>query len=1050
MLSKTALERELMSFSRRRSTRYKLGDLQPMPIAKTDSTWIPAFGALFTGLALDRETTISRFNPFASFALFHPPSYFIMDNPALDSLSASGLFDVTNQTALVTEGCSRTGVIIATTLVENGAKVYLASKDEVRLQEIQRELSRRGPGHCEYIIADLELEITHAVVTGGLTELLAKAASASLPGRIINIPSNISTDSREAQTEAEQVLSYDTHKSAVSHLTTVLSASLSSKYLSVNAILPDIALAAAMHDNGGISSDGSRYLDSAQDLAGVLLFLASPVGARVTGARIESEATETHNITRCKLIAPLKDAVKRTKGDNKPAEDPQAPAANDLVARDYVTVHPPSPHAPSEQSPLSATDNKAKSSSTLQNLDQAQGVNVHPLDVQSELASAYTTRCVDKIESESEYDQEGPELTDTQLRRLYDDEEIERFLTVFSKHVTEVTLAPSASSGMHRKAAVLRSNGQGGQGLETDIYDVDSSDTETDIDEPWTYLNSSDVPSETNKTPTKAGLSPSMGEQPSTHPHPSPTFLSARVAAWIIPKLPPAPITPPHKFKISSFRLAGQRLYVSTYPFYTPFFANLTRLATWSDWSRSARVCAVWWVFWYFNLLLPALLGKMLVSLLRRRVMPYPSLKALRERRRLAREANEIGDAMEGHGAATSFFGTRAIPGVGQGGGDMGLRDILKLTRVVTKGKSKKGKAKLKSAESNVAAQVGLSSDDEEEDALEHQQAEDDWRTSALKVMESLADLHERVRNLWLWRRERSSRIYTLVLAIIFLLATLTPAQILAKITYAIIGVFYWFIVPVLLAMPPEARKRIPAPLFDIPTDAEYAMSLMSIRVAKGENIIPASLRGGREHGRARRFIANMSAEPVVEGATSHKDAEWGIPNPDQDVGDMRQEANEKEAVANRERAEAAGEGEDGPLVAEPSAEIGTLGRLKNKIEASTADLLGNDKDNSNASLQSIGAPQTVPANHKATPGTLSLNSEGISFTPLLTSHPRLRVPLQNIQGVKKTGHTNGLRVRHLTGEGIEHEDVFRFIPSRDEIFGKLVGWGGKRWQKVP
>ncbi|CUA67494.1 short-chain dehydrogenase/reductase SDR [Rhizoctonia solani] len=1040
-----------------------------------------------------------------------------MDNPALDSLSASGLFDVTNQTALVTEGCSRTGVIIATTLVENGAKVYLASKDEVRLQEIQRELSRRGPGRCEYIIADLEskqgcvafcaalkkreyclhilvnnsgatwggywddfpdtswdLELASHVksllyVTGGLTELLAKAASASLPGRIINIPSNISTDSREAQTEAEQVLSYDTHKSAVSHLTTVLSTSLSSKYLSVNAILPDIAFAAAMHNNGDISSDGSRYLDSAQDLAGVLLFLASPVGARVTGARIESEATETHNITRCwveghnemtslwlampspsKLIAPLKDAVKRTKGDNKPAEDPQAPAANDLVARDYVTVHPPSPHAPSEQSPLSATDNKAKSSSTLQNLDQAQGVNVHPLDVQSELASAYTTRCVDKIESESEYDQEGPELTDTQLRRLYDDEEIERFLTVFSKHVTEVTLAPSASSGMHRKAAVLRSNGQGGQGLETDIYDVDSSDTETDIDEPWTYLNSSDVPSEMNKTPTKAGLSPSMGEQPSTHPHPSPTFLSARVAAWIIPKLPPAPITPPHKFKISSFRLAGQRLYVSTYPFYTPFFANLTRLATWSDWSRSARVCAVWWVFWYFNLLLPALLGKMLVSLLRRRVMPYPSLKALRERRRLAREANEIGDAMEGHGAATSFFGTRAIPGVGQGGGDMGLRDILKLTRVVTKGKSKKGKAKLKSAESNVAAQVGLSSDDEEEDALEHQQAEDDWRTSALKVMESLADLHERVRNLWLWRRERSSRIYTLVLAIIFLLATLTPAQILAKITYAIIGVFYWFIVPVLLAMPPEARKRIPAPLFDIPTDAEYAMSLMSIRVAKGENIIPASLRGGREHGRARRFIANMSAEPVVEGATSHKDAEWGIPNPDQDVGDMRQEANEKEAVANRERAEAAGEGEDGPLVAEPSAEIGTLGRLKNKIEASTADLLGNDKDNSNASLQSIGAPQTVPANHKATPGTLSLNSEGISFTPLLTSHPRLRVPLQNIQGVKKTGHTNGLRVRHLTGEGIEHEDVFRFIPSRDEIFGKLVGWGGKRWQKVP
>ncbi|CAE6416536.1 unnamed protein product [Rhizoctonia solani] len=271
-----------------------------------------------------------------------------MDNPIVDNLSASGLFSVTNQIALVTEGCSRTGVIVATTLIKNGAKVYLASKDEVRLREIQEELNRHGPGRCECIVADLEskqgclalcatmkrsesclhilvnnsgatwggfwddfpdsswdLELASHVksllyVTGGLTGLLAKAATVSLPGRIVNIPSNIPSAGCQTQTEAEQVLSYDTHKSAVSHLTTVLSTSLSSKHLSVNAILPDIALATTMHGSRDISSDreGSRYLDSTQDLAGVLLFLASSVGARVTGARIESEAVEAHNITR--------------------------------------------------------------------------------------------------------------------------------------------------------------------------------------------------------------------------------------------------------------------------------------------------------------------------------------------------------------------------------------------------------------------------------------------------------------------------------------------------------------------------------------------------------------------------------------------------------------------------------------------------------------------------------------------------------------------------------------------------------------------------------
>ncbi|KAF8684520.1 KR domain [Rhizoctonia solani] len=234
---------------------------------------------------------------------------------SLGNLSASALFSAAGQTVLITEGCSRTGIIAATTLVENGARVYIASKDEIRLQEIQEELSRRGPGSCDYIVANLEesrfrdsswdLELASHVksllyVTGGLTELLAKAATSSIPGRIINIPIQVLRDCREDRAGAEQALSYDTHKSAVSHLTTVLSTSLACKHLSVNAILPDIGLTKTIHINRDIISlgEGLRYLDSVQDLAGILLFLASRVGSRVTGARIESEALQTHNITR--------------------------------------------------------------------------------------------------------------------------------------------------------------------------------------------------------------------------------------------------------------------------------------------------------------------------------------------------------------------------------------------------------------------------------------------------------------------------------------------------------------------------------------------------------------------------------------------------------------------------------------------------------------------------------------------------------------------------------------------------------------------------------
>lgn len=262
------------------------------------------------------------------------------------------------------------------------------------------------------------------------------------------------------------------------------------------------------------------------------------------------------------------------------------------------------------------------------------------------------------------------------------------------------------------------------------------SDAETDIDEPWTYLNSTETPSVPN--------SPVVTPEPvqPVHSHHPPKYLSARVAAWIIPKLPPAPPAP-SKFKIAAARLAGQRLYVSTYPVYAPFIADLIQLAAWADWNRSARVCAAWWLFWFFNLLLPALLGKILFSLLRRRLTPYPNLAELRQRRRLTREADELGDAMEGPGAATSFLGTGPMPGVGAGGGDMGVRDMWKLVKLVTKGKGKKGKQKVKEAGDAVAEQAGLSMG---ADSDGENQADDDWRKAALKAMEEIADFHERVR----------------------------------------------------------------------------------------------------------------------------------------------------------------------------------------------------------------------------------------------------------------------------------------------------------------
>jgi hypothetical protein len=128
----------------------------------------------------------------------------------------------------------------------------------------------------------------------------------------------------------------------------------------------------------------------------------------------------------------------------------------------------------------------------------------------------------------------------------------------------------------------------------------------------------------------------------------------------------------------------------------------------------------------------------------------------------------------------------------------------------------------------------------------------------------------------------------------------------------------------------------------------------MSIRVANGESVVPTTRRGGREHGRARRFIANMSMESLVGGnpgtAANSKDVEWDVASPNQSTESMRQEANEKEAVATHERLSAAGDltavkNEDAQYnINSPPAKTGTLGRLKNRLEESTIDLLGGNK----------------------------------------------------------------------------------------------------------
>lgn len=73
------------------------------------------------------------------------------DNP---ELKASGLFDVSHVTALVTGGATGIGLMITQALVANGAKVYITSRREEVLNKAV-ETYNTGPGSLHALVGDV-------------------------------------------------------------------------------------------------------------------------------------------------------------------------------------------------------------------------------------------------------------------------------------------------------------------------------------------------------------------------------------------------------------------------------------------------------------------------------------------------------------------------------------------------------------------------------------------------------------------------------------------------------------------------------------------------------------------------------------------------------------------------------------------------------------------------------------------------------------------------------------------------------------------------------
>ncbi len=259
-----------------------------------------------------------------------------MADPAPPDFTVNSLFDLSGKTALVTGGSSGIGLEMARGLLQNGARVIIASRSRKKLDQAltevgdyptveafefditQAEDRLRLAGEVEKRFGSLDLLINNAgtnwgakladypdagfakvmdtnvnaqfALTRDLAPLLAAAGNAETPARIINIGSMDGLHVPIVQ--RVPTFAYSASKAALHHLTRALAVELGPRDITVNAIAPGF-FASRMtrhvfeHYLADIEADCPlRRIGRPEEIVGIVVYLASRAGSYTTGAVI--------------------------------------------------------------------------------------------------------------------------------------------------------------------------------------------------------------------------------------------------------------------------------------------------------------------------------------------------------------------------------------------------------------------------------------------------------------------------------------------------------------------------------------------------------------------------------------------------------------------------------------------------------------------------------------------------------------------------------------------------------------------------------------------
>ncbi|OJA21507.1 hypothetical protein AZE42_05107 [Rhizopogon vesiculosus] len=580
------------------------------------------------------------------------------------------------------------------------------------------------------------------------------------------------------------------------------------------------------------------------------------------------------------------------------------------------------------------------------------------------------------------------DMSEARLRQIYDEEEIERFLYLFSAYVTEVRipLAPSVSTEQINTELLAS---RGSSSLRLPVLPKPPPLPPR----PFTRVSEQAISS----TPLP----------PPLPPRPVKLSWSEQTALqYILPRLPPVS-QPPPPFALKRLQLTSQRLFLAVVPPYQAFFLSMARLALWKNPQRSGLYCGGFWVLWLYDFLLPALMVRILWEMLSRRFFPYPTLETLQMRRKDSKRAREFGESIQERLSASSI----------------GPKEIFQLF----KSYKSAAKSKLKSVAKDPDATPSGNDTCEDETATvldEDSQEEKDLKRDLLNLLNSLADIHERIKNIFMWRRPAVSKKYAVILAIVFFCTLIIPAQYLAKLIYGTCGILFWHAVPVIAALPPAARARLPAPLSDAPTDADYAIEVIAQRITKGEEIRPPR---NRKH---RSSSARTSeTDPVATESF--------------DTSSTKTQSQTNDGVDWKKWGARVAQGKsllgEGKQLLSPGQVLRDVPSPQRLLSLTPRALQGEDV-------------HTYPAHHTSAPGLITLTATTLYFTALTSQQAKLIIPCENLCGVKKTGLMKGLLITWIDGEkgrGREMEEKFNWVGNRDELFARLLGPDGARWMRI-